>query len=779
MTKFLNNFSISQKLLFTAGLTAFAFLILILLIFYAVSKNEEINSSRYLLRSLDVHMLTMRRHEKDFLMRGDTKYIPRHQETFYSFENTLRELEDNLADLDIDKKITQTIHQSISRYRNAFERMVSVSQRIGLDENTGLLGELREAVKTAENPLKELNQDALLKDMLMLRRHEKDFLARLDPKYISRFKNDHTIFLNSLENSPIPNSLKEKIRPLMAEYKAKFLALALGMEEKGYSPNEGIRGEMRNAVSTTEKQIDEAAPLLNSAINDKQIGHNWFVIIVAFILVAIITALLIVITRDILAGLKIIKDKVDTITATGDFSLRIPVKRDDELGQIGSQINMLLENNQEAIQDSNQLLSDVSQHNFGSRITADYKGDLGLLKSGVNNAADILEGVSSEFIYLINSLSQGEFSIRATDKIGAETKQSVNDSLTQIQVAFSDFNRSMEQLSQGNFDVQIESQLQGEFERLREQINSATTALSSLFSETGDAINTIKNGRLTRAISTDKPGQFGVLMSDLESLRVNLLNVLTNIKNTALVVGDNAEKIEQQSEQLSEQMEKQAASTEEASASTNNIRDLVATNRKRTDFMLQKSADSAEVAKSCQTMMQSSIEVMHKIKKSSEAITNIISVIDEISFQTNLLALNASVEAARAGEHGRGFTVVAKEVQNLAQRSAESAQKITKLISESSLRVAEGEKSIHSSSQKISSVVDIVNGLQVEFAKINQDFIEQQNSLEEMVQVMTTIDHATQTNASVVAETNRAVESLGNQSQDMLEAVTFFQLEKR
>jgi methyl-accepting chemotaxis protein len=94
-----------------------------------------------------------------------------------------------------------------------------------------------------------------------------------------------------------------------------------------------------------------------------------------------------------------------------------------------------------------------------------------------------------------------------------------------------------------------------------------------------------------------------------------------------------------------------------------------------------------------------------EINNSSQKITDIISVINEIAFQTNLLALNAAVEAARAGEQGRGFAVVASEVRNLAQRSATAAKEIKEFIQDSVARVEEGTKLANQSGEKLEQIV--------------------------------------------------------------------------
>src|SRR6202000_2904434 len=92
------------------------------------------------------------------------------------------------------------------------------------------------------------------------------------------------------------------------------------------------------------------------------------------------------------------------------------------------------------------------------------------------------------------------------------------------------------------------------------------------------------------------------------------------------------------------------------------------------------------------SIVREAVSAMGEIEKSSQQISQIIGVIDEIAFQTNLLALNAGVEAARAGDAGKGFAVVASEVRALAQRSAEAAKEIKGLIDSSTNQVSGGLK---------------------------------------------------------------------------------------
>lgn len=131
---------------------------------------------------------------------------------------------------------------------------------------------------------------------------------------------------------------------------------------------------------------------------------------------------------------------------------------------------------------------------------------------------------------------------------------------------------------------------------------------------------------------------------------------------------------------LSKRTEQQAASLEETAAALDQITVNVANSSKRADEARKVAVLANESAAQSGKVVANAVDAMQKIEQSSNEISNIIGVIDEIAFQTNLLALNAGVEAARAGEAGKGFAVVAQEVRELAQRSAKAAKEIKDLI---------------------------------------------------------------------------------------------------
>jgi methyl-accepting chemotaxis protein len=170
------------------------------------------------------------------------------------------------------------------------------------------------------------------------------------------------------------------------------------------------------------------------------------------------------------------------------------------------------------------------------------------------------------------------------------------------------------------------------------------------------------------------------------------------------------------------------------------------------------------------------VATMDEIQASSRKIGDIIGVIDGIAFQTNILALNAAVEAARAGEQGRGFAVVASEVRSLAQRSADAAREIKRLINASVERVDAGSDLVRHAGSTMAEIVDSVKRVSDTLGEISAAVLDQSSSIAIVNGTVNQLDHMTQQNAALVEQSAAAADSLQAQATRLAQAVSTFRV---
>lgn len=190
------------------------------------------------------------------------------------------------------------------------------------------------------------------------------------------------------------------------------------------------------------------------------------------------------------------------------------------------------------------------------------------------------------------------------------------------------------------------------------------------------------------------------------------------------------------------------------------------------------SADAQSNAEKGGEVARQAVDAMDGIKTSSQEISKITSVIDDIAFQTNLLALNAGVEAARAGEAGRGFAVVATEVRALAQRSSDAAREIDTLISSSGEQVERGVTLVDNTGAALASIVKSVSEISKRVSTIAASAREQSGALAEINTAVNELDHVTQQNAAMFEETTAASHALTAEADALAGAVARFKLDR-
>ena len=157
-------------------------------------------------------------------------------------------------------------------------------------------------------------------------------------------------------------------------------------------------------------------------------------------------------------------------------------------------------------------------------------------------------------------------------------------------------------------------------------------------------------------------------------------------------------------------------------------------------------------------------------------ISDIIGIIDGIAFQTNILALNAAVEAARAGEQGRGFAVVAGEVRTLAQRSAQAAQEIKRIIGTSVSQVETGTAVVRQAGDSIRHIVDASRRVNELLEDIATGAREQSLGIEQIGESVHALDGATQQNSALVEQTAAASSAMRSQADALAQEVARFRL---
>ncbi|WP_281039587.1 MULTISPECIES: methyl-accepting chemotaxis protein [unclassified Rhizobium] len=290
---------------------------------------------------------------------------------------------------------------------------------------------------------------------------------------------------------------------------------------------------------------------------------------------------------------------------------------------------------------------------------------------------------------------------------------------------------------------------------------------------------------LKRLASGDLAFQLtGAFAPDYEPLRNNfnlsvrqLGTALSAIAESITTMDNGTREIASGAQDLAGRTEQQAASLEETAAALDQITVNVGSSTKLTEEARIVATQANQSAAKSAEVVSHAVEAMRRIEESSQQISNIIGVIDEIAFQTNLLALNAGVEAARAGDAGKGFAVVAQEVRELAQRSAQAAKEIKGLIRNSSTEVESGVKLVRDTGEALNVIGGFIGEVNSHMNAIAVSAKEQSTGLAEINTAVNSMDQSTQQNAAMVEESTAAASSLAQEAVKLRNLVAGFKLE--
>jgi methyl-accepting chemotaxis protein len=296
-------------------------------------------------------------------------------------------------------------------------------------------------------------------------------------------------------------------------------------------------------------------------------------------------------------------------------------------------------------------------------------------------------------------------------------------------------------------------------------------------SEFGRVFAALAAGNLTRRTHEQLTGGMNVLLVDADHTIDKLNGIVVNIQSASVTISDAATDITHGNANIRDGTDAQVSSLVTATQIMSDLTDAVQQSEERAKMANQHAHSASQVAIDCGRVVADVVDTMQVINQSSQKIAEIISVIDAIAFQTNILALNAAVEAARAGEQGRGFAVVATEVRSLAGRSADAAQEIKKLISDSVGKVSSGTTLVDKAGKTMQEVVtsiqlttDLVSAIATSSAAQSKGIGDVHGAIQAMGQL-------TERTASMVSQAEASARNLEQLASGLSAMVSSFTIE--
>jgi methyl-accepting chemotaxis protein len=414
MSRLLSHFGISIQVGVIGAIALLGFVLIGII--YFVGSAQQISSqaeldlatkSRAATSQIVINLLQLLRHEKDFLLRHDDAFVAAHAKVAETVTDNIKNLADEL--IPTDRMLLQQIADGLASYLAQFKILAADAGALGLTGELGLRGSLRQAVHEIEDDLAGAADTRLMISMLMMRRHETDFIARQDPKYAAQLQQEATTFASLLQSAALSPDAMAKLRDRLAKYQQDFTRVA----EATLRQKQDIQ-----TVSSTFNEIEPKIDTLrNSLVQRTKIQSAANSATQATIKTLITTGLVgIALTVVLFAWLvgRSIAYPVMAITATmkalaaGDRSVVIPGGgRKDEIGAMANAVvvfkdNMIEADRLDAAQTSERAAKErrrdaMDQHtqDFGTSISG-VMASLATAAGGMRQAANFMSQAASE-----------------------------------------------------------------------------------------------------------------------------------------------------------------------------------------------------------------------------------------------------------------------------------------------------------------------------------------------------------------------------------------------
>lgn len=306
-------------------------------------------------------MLELRTEEKDFLHRADTVYLEKFKHSMNDILAYMAEVRVALEHQGMDVGALEHFKNNLNDYKTIFNEVIALKVEIGLTPESGLYGDLRSAVKRVETVLSDNAEDALLVAMLQLRRSEKDFMLRRDPKYVQAFDDGIGRFLTQIQQSNIMFSQKEQLTADVKDYQVNFKKLVDKEVLFGLTDEDGKMAELREKIHQTD---NDTVTLREETLAEIEHGKKQAFIIglsIFLLIAAVLCIFTYLIIRSIIKPVQDITDVISSIEKSKDLSMHCDESGNDELSKIAYHFNQMVITFQELIQQVDESVTAMNE----------------------------------------------------------------------------------------------------------------------------------------------------------------------------------------------------------------------------------------------------------------------------------------------------------------------------------------------------------------------------------------------------------------------------------
>ncbi len=445
---FIHQLSIRTKHTFILVLVVLGLITTSALTVLQFSQLGDLGDILYQQEKVNSNMLMLRRHEKDFLARKDLKYATQFQQYANQADVHLTQLKNDMSGMNLNTDRVDGLASNIREYRQVFAELVRQQTDVGLDHKSGLYGALREAVHNVEATAKAAADYEILYYMLMLRRHEKDFMLRSDAKYMEKFNQGVSDFRAALTTSPLAGD--NQVITQLQTYQDDFSALFAKEQLIGLSEDEGLRGKMRTAVRQTESGFDALSTYITGQMASKRRTVYTNLVISILVTFLIVSALTILVSRAIYRPVQEITAQIQQIAGDLDLTRMTEHPSGDEIGLLSRAFDSLIST----------LRNTVDQVKSGAGEVAAASEEMSVITREVGNASQLQQDEVMQTVTAMNEMTS--------------TIQNIAGNANEAAGAVSQVHR---EVSHGK---QISDQARNEMEQLNEEILQATHAIEKL-----------------------------------------------------------------------------------------------------------------------------------------------------------------------------------------------------------------------------------------------------------------------------------------------------------